>query len=264
MFDRLSRVALAMTIALPAIAAAQGFEYAVGTSQYKVTQVTKITQEAMGQKQDMETSFNQVFTSTIQKPSKDTLLVTSIIDSIAVVGPMGPMMGMDKLVGLAVKAKVSPMGVKYSAEGPSDDSLPGAGQQVDALSTLLPKIRGAMKSGSSWVDTTSGKVKQGGIDVDRRVISTYTVAGDTTVGAEKAWKLTRESSTSMSGSGAMQGQAMTLEGTSTGKGTILITQKGVFAGGEGTEDANIKIVLAANGMEVGITQASTTKIAKVK
>ena len=83
-------------------------------------------------------------------------------------------------------------------------------------------------------------------------------------GTDKAWKLNRESTTAVSGSGAAQGQPMTMEGTSTSKGFLVITQKGVFLGGEGTEDANIKIVLAANGMEVGITQATTTKIAKVK
>jgi len=55
-----------------------------------------------------------------------------------------------------------------------------------------------------------------------------------------------------------------MEGTSAGKGTIVVTQKGVFLGGESTEDVNLKIVLAANGMEIGITQVATTKLAKVK
>jgi len=253
-----------MTIALPAIAAGQGFEYAAGTSQYKLTQSAKITQQAMGQTQNVETSSNQVFTSTIQKAAKDTLVVNYVLDSIAIIGPMGPMMGMERLVGLKVKAKVSPTGVKYSAEGATDDSIPGAGQVTDEFGGLLPRIRGALTAGSTWTDTTTGKVKQGGIDVDRRVIAVYTVAGDTTVGGEKGWKLGLASNTTMSGSGAAQGQPMTMEGTSTGKGTIVVTQKGVFLGGESTEDVNLKIVLAANGMEVGITQAAMTKLAKVK
>jgi hypothetical protein len=260
----LSRVALAMTIALPAIAAAQGFEYAAGTSQYKLTQTAKITQQAMGQSQEAETSANQVFTSTIQKASKDTLVVNYVLDSVAVIGPMGPVMMSDKLVGMKVKTKVSPTGVKYSAEGATDDSIPGASQFIDGLGGLLPRIRGSMVMGSSWTDTTTGKVKQGGLDVDRRVIAVYTVAGDTTVGAEKGWKIASQSTTALSGSGATQGQAMTMEGTSTGKSTFVVTQKGVLLGGEGNEDVNLKIVLAANGMEIGVTQAVTSKLAKIK
>src|SRR6266487_1077647 len=105
MFDRVSRVALSMTALLvslaacasnkPAVAvgtvpnrapaAAQGFEYAVGTSQYKVTQTAQVTQEAMGQKQNLQTSSNQVFTTAIRRASKDTLIVTSVIDSITAV-----------------------------------------------------------------------------------------------------------------------------------------------------------------------------------
>ena len=41
-------------MALPAATVAQGFEYAPGTAQYRITLVTKTTQDAMGQKQDFE------------------------------------------------------------------------------------------------------------------------------------------------------------------------------------------------------------------
>ena len=68
----------------------------------------------------------------------------------------------------------------------------------------------------------------------------------------------------MSGSGAAQGQAMTMEGTGTTKGVFVVSQKGVLLGGEGTEDSTAKILLAANGVEVGITRASTLKLEKVK
>ena len=67
----------------------------------------------------------------------------------------------------------------------------------------------------------------------------------------------------MSGSGAPQGQAMTMEGTSTGNGTLFVSSKGVFLGGEGEEVSNLKIVLSANGMEIGVTQTANTKVAKV-
>ena len=186
MFARITRVALALSVALPTIATAQGFEYAAGSAQYRVTQKVHATQEAMGQKQELENNVALVVSTKIDRPSKDTLLLTSVLDSVSITSPMGAMPGLDKLMGLKVVTKLSPAGVKYSAVGATDDSIPGASQFVDALSTLLPKIR-SMTKGATWTDTTTGKMKQGGLDLDRREIATYTFAGDTTVGTEKAY-----------------------------------------------------------------------------
>ena len=263
MFVRINRVALALSVALPPIAAAQGFEYAAGTAQYRVTQKVHAIQEAMGQKQEIDNTVGMIVSTKVDRPSKDTLLLTSVLDSVSVSSPMGVMPGMDRLMGLKVVTKLSPAGVKYSAVGATDDSIPGASQFVEGLSTLLPKIR-SMTKGATWTDTTTGKIKQGGLDLDRREIATYTFAGDTTVGAEKAYKINRDGSQTMSGSGAAQGQAMTMEGTANTKAVFVVSQKGVLLGGEGTEDSAAKIVLAANGMEVGITRASTLKLEKLK
>jgi len=263
MFVRVSRVALALSVALPAIVAAQGFEYAAGTAQYRVTQKVHAVQEGMGNKQEGDNNVGLVISTKIERPSKDTLLVTSVLDSVSITSPMGVMPGMERLMGLKVVTKLSPAGVKYSAMGATDDSIPGASQFVDALSTLLPKIR-SMTKGATWTDTTTGKIKQAGLELDRREIATYTFVGDTTIGTEKAFKINRDGSQAVSGSGAAQGQAMTMEGTGTTTGVFVVSQKGVFLGGEGTEASTAKILLAANGMEVGITRTSTVKLEKVK
>jgi hypothetical protein len=57
---------------------------------------------------------------------------------------------------------------------------------------------------------------------------------------------------------------MTMEGTANGKGTLFVSQKGVFVGSEQEDQANIKIVLAANGMEIGVTTTANTKVEKLK
>ena len=263
MFVRVTRVALALSVALPTIAAAQGFEYAPGTAQYRVTQKVHAVQEAMGQKQEIDNTVGLIVSTKLDRPSKDTLLLTSILDSVSVSSPMGVMPGMERLMGLKVVSKLSPAGVKYSSVGATDDSIPGASQFVEGLSTFLPKIRSLTK-GATWTDTTTGKLKQGGLDLDRREIATYTFAGDTTLGSEKAYKINRDGSQAVSGSGAAQGQAMTMEGTGTTKGVFVVSTKGVLLSGEGTEDSTAKILLAANGVEVGITRASTLKIEKLK
>lgn len=258
-------LALALSLALPAAAVAQGFEYAPNTGQYRITSKATGAQEAMGQKQEFETSNNQLVTVTLTRPTKDTLAMTLVLDSIAVVGPMGMTPpGLDKLIGMKVVAKLSPFGAFYSAEAPKDTTVASASQITEGLSNFLPRIRGKLASGTTWTDTTSGKVSQNGFDIERRVITKFTVAGDTTVGAEKSWKIARETNTSLSGSGTPQGQPATMEGTSNAKGTLLVSQKGVFVGSQSEDQSNVKIVLAANGMEIGVTSTVNTTVEKVK
>jgi hypothetical protein len=265
MFGRSTRRALALAIALPVVAGAQSFEYAPGTGQYRLTSSTKGAQEAMGQKQEFESSNSQLLSVTVARPSKDTMAVTVVLDSITAVGPMGMVPpGLDKLVGIKVVTKLSPFGAVYSAQGPTDTTIANVQQITDEISRFLPRVRGRLAPQSSWTDTTSGKVKQNGLDIDRQVIAKYTVLGDTSVAGGKAWKIARETNTSLSGSGAPQGQPMTMEGTATGKGTLLLSQKGVFVGSSSEDQANIKITLAANGMEIGVTTTANTKVEKIK
>jgi hypothetical protein len=264
MSARSTRLALALMIALPATVVAQGFEYAPGASQYRVTQNAKITQDMMGQKTEIETKVDQLLSVTIARASKDTLAVTAVIDSITASNNMGmPVPPLAQILGLKVTSKISPAGVVYSTEPPKDAS-PMAAQFTESLGGFLPKLRGALAKGSTWTDTTTGKTKQFGLDVDRRTVSKYTVVGDTTVAGEKSWRVDRENNIALSGAGTSQGQAMTLEGTSTGKGSMFVTPKGVFLAGEGVDESNVKIVLAASGAEVNVTGTTNTKVAKVK
>lgn len=258
-------LAFILTLALPAAAVAQGFEYAPGTGQYRIATTTKGVREMMGQKQEDESSSNQLMTVTLTRPVKDTMAMTVVLDSLSMVGPMGMTPpGLDKLLGMKVTAKLSPYGMFYSAEAPKDSSMAGGNQIVEGLRGFLPRLHGKLAPGATWTDTIAGKVNQGPFELERRVISKFTVVGDTTVRGEKIWKIARESNTSLSGSGAPQGQPATMEGTSSAKGTILVSPKGVFVGSNSEDQANIKVVLAATGMEIGITQTANTKIEKVK
>jgi len=257
--------ALLAALVLPAALSAQGYEYAPGTSQYRITSKTHGSQEAAGQKNEFDTSNNQLITVTVARQTKDTMNVTVVIDSASAVGPMGaPPPGLEKLVGMRVAAKIAPWGALYSSVGPTDDSIPLGSQITDQFGRLLPNVKTKLATNATWADTTTGKLTQGGIDVDRRTVSKFTVVGDTTVGGQKAWKIERQSSTALSGSGTAQGQPMTMDGTANGKALLLLSQAGVFLGGMNQDDAIIKVVLAANGMEIGVTTTANTKVEKVK
>lgn len=262
---RSGRLALLVVLAAPTAALAQGFSYAAGTGQYRITSSMKGAQEVMGQRQEVESSSNQLVTIAIARANRDTLNLTSVLDSIQIVGMMGMTPpGMDKLPGTKVVAKISPTGQVYSATGPSPDSIPNAEQLTTEMSNLLPKMRATVAAGATWTDTTTRKSNEGGLEIERKIIATYQVAGDTTVGGQKSWKIARTANTAMTGSGAQGGQPMTLEGTATSTGTMLVTPTGTFLGYTNEDQVNIKVVLAANGMEVGVTQNALTKVEKVK
>lgn len=263
MSARSRRLALAVAMFVPALASAQKLSYSPGTSQYRVTTKTVGSQEAMGQKQEFESSSNQLLTIAVSRAHADTLAMTATIDSVQAVGPMGMTPpGLQEMVGFTVMAKLSPFGAVYSATG-SNDSLPNAEQLTDEMSRLLPRLRGDMRAGARWTDTTSSTAKQMGLDIKREVITTFTVQGDTTVAGQQSWNVARESAVTMSGSGTSQGQAMTLDGTANVTGNIVVGRNGVFLGSTSKDDVNLTIVLVANGMEIGVVQNAETRIERV-
>jgi len=265
MFVRLPRLVATLAFVVPVALPAQGFEYAASSGQYRVSQKATGTQEAQGQTQEFQTSNSELLTITVARASRDTLNLSVFVDSVTAVGPMGmPVPGLDRLAGRTVTAKLSPAGVVYAAVGPTDDSIPNGAQITTDLSRILPRVKARLAPGASWADTTSGTVRQNGLSVDRRVISTYTVAGDTTWQGQQAWKLNRESNTTMTGGGAPNGQMMSLEGTATGKGVVVVSKSGVVLGGTGEDHADIKLTLTAQAMEVAITTTTNTAVEKVK
>lgn len=266
MLARSTALALSLCLAVPCAAGAQGFEYAPGTAKYRVVQKTKSAESMMGQKNEYETTSSQVMTVTVARAAKDTLAMTVVLDSMSSTNSTGiPMPNLERFVGMKVLAKVSPSAsTVYSVAGPTEDQLPNSSALTTAMGGFLPKMGGKLAKGATWADTTSGKIRQGGIDIDRKTFSRYTVLGDTAVGGERSWKIARSDSTALSGSGTGQGGPMTMEGTSTGKGTLLVNAKGAFVGAEGDEESNIRIVLSANGMEIGVAQTANTKVEKVK
>jgi hypothetical protein len=266
MFVRRSLAVLSLVLALPAPSAAQGFEYAPGTAQFRVTQKTKISQEMMGQKQDGETSAMQLFTLTLSRPAKDTVLATYVIDSVFATTMTGtPAPFTDRYKGMKVEVKAAPTGTTvYSVKGPTDLEVPNAAPLVTALGGYLPRLRANLAKGATWMDTISGKVNQFGIELDRKVLSRVEVLKDTTIGGTSAWKVQRSDSTTIAGSGNSANGPMSMEGSSLGKTTFYVTPKGMLLAADGAENGNVRVVLSSNGMEITITTAAETKVEKVK
>lgn len=254
-----------LVMVIPAAAVAQGFEYAPGTAQYKITRTDKVTQEMMGQKQSGENSVSQTVTVSLNRASRDTVAGVVVLDSVSINSTLGPAPSLAHLMGMKVQTRMSPNGaVVYSVEGPTEEEVPMASQLTAGMGAFLPKIRGKLARGSAWTDTTSGVVKQFGIDLTRKVVSSYSVMSDTMVAGESGWKIARRDSVTLSGSGVGQMGAMTMEGSSATNSQFVVTNKGAFLGGGGSEEGNVRILISANGAELNVTTSSTTKVQRVK
>ena len=262
-----------LRLLLPALAAAvvtagpldaQQFQYAPGTSRYRLTAVNKLTQEAQGQKVEQEVTSEQKLTVVLGRQAADTLSFAMTLDSAKVQTSAGPAPDLSALIGLKVTGALSPFGVVYVAKGPEGPGSEMSGPLADEMSRFLPRLRPALAIGTSWTDTTSGKVAQMGISLDRTVISTSKVVGDTTYQGERAWRIERATQATFAGTGTTQGQPLTMAGTSKGSDNLFVARNGIYLGGLMSNAATIKVTLVATGMEVGLTQNQSTTITRVK
>ena len=255
--------ALAGVLLLPlGSAAAQQFHYAPGTSHYRMTVDAKVTQTVMGQSNDAQLNSGQQFTMTLAQQAPDTLAMTVTIDSISQTTSMGPTPGLDALMGKHVQALLSPTGEFYSKAAVGDTAA-ALESVADQLVHILPTVRKPLAAGATWTDTTTISTVQSGLNVKRQVISTFTVVGDTTIGKSTAWKITRNSSSTTSGLGAIQGQNASMDGTSTGTGVVFLSHDGNFLGGQGQEDVKAKLTLTDAGVTYDIGTTATSRIERM-
>lgn len=254
------------TASAASAAAAQGrFEYPASSAQYRFTSSAKAAQTAMGQTNNVESSNTRLLTITLERSAPDTITMTIVLDSISIVGAMGMVPpGVDKLPGTRFVAKVAPWGAMYTVTGPGEAESPLAAQLTPELGRMLPVIKAPLAAGAAWVDTLKDMPKQMGMELERVIISSFRVVGDSMVDGERAWKVQRETSTSAKGSGSPQGQPITVEATGAGTGTLLFAHSGLLLGGLNEDQTTGKIVATTSGMEFGVVTTTTTRVVKIK
>ncbi|HYD52469.1 MAG TPA: hypothetical protein VEA99_07570, partial [Gemmatimonadaceae bacterium] len=211
--------------------------------------------------QDIEINGEQLISINVGKKAKDTLSVEVVLDSIAMNNSMMGAMDVGKAKGVKVSSLIAPSGRVYSTAVPDTGVAADVG---DELARILPRVAGSLKVGTAWTDTLTGKRKAQGMDVERTVISSSKVVGDTTIAGEKVWKIERTSEAKMSGSGATQGQPISMEGTSTGTGFLYVSPKGTFVAADSKDDVKLKVTVIANGMEIGMSMVNTSKVEKIQ
>jgi hypothetical protein len=265
MIARYARLSLALALATPIAGtlAAQTAEYSNGTTKYRVVTNAKGSQSTPAGSQTFDVGLREQLTVDLMKQSKDTIKATFTLDSIALTSTAGPAPDVSTVTGAKFVTMMSPTGKVYSTQPPAGLD-PAMAQVTDGIGRFLPAYRANLANGTTWADTTKGKISQQGMELDRTIVSHYTVAGDTTYAGQKALKINRTSSTVASGAGNMQGTPITIETTGSGNSIYFMSPKGAFLGATSADEVNSKITVLAQNVEIGVKQSVQTTIDAIK
>lgn len=251
--------ALALTF-LSQAAAAQSFEYAPGTTTYRASIVTKMTNTVGGQALEDEMTQSQRLTVALSPLAGDTLALQVTIDSASAATRRFGAQNVAELVGLRVDGWISPDGTSHAGARASRNLGPQAAVLANDLARFLPRVRGELRPGNAWTDTTTEEIDMLGVPVRRQVVTTSRVVGDSMVAGERAWRIDRTAAVTFTGGGTIGGRTITLSGTSRTSGVIVVAAAGRYLGGDLTDSATTVFEAAGSGQRVAVDQVQRTRI----
>ena len=265
MVARSTRLTLVLILATPLGVAisAQAPEYSAGTMKYRVVTNAKGSQISPMGSQSFEVGLREQLTVDLMKQAKDTVMATITVDSIAFSSTAGPAPDVSGARGAKFVNMISPTGTVYSTRPPAGLD-PALAQITEGINHFLPAYRAHLAKGVTWSDTTKGKITQQGLELDRTIVSNYSVAGDTTYAGQKAIKINRITNTTATGSGSAGGMPINMVTTGTGTSVYFISPKGAFLGATSADEVDSKITVISQNVEIGVKQSVQSTVDAIK
>lgn len=252
--------ALSMLIALAGAAQSQDLSYTPGTFTYRMNTALHQKQDMMGQIQETNRKASQLLTVKLDRKAQDTLGFAITVDSSQTDAPE-MQAALAKLVGKTVTGTVSPRGEVLSFVAPTDSTTMES--EFRNVRQFFVRFPDNASRGASVVDTISDSFDAQGLNIQQQVVMTSTVAGDTTIGGERAIILERNGTVAMTGEGEQNGSELTLNGTGTVTGKLYVSAKGGILGGQMENSSLINVALPAMNVTIPITQNSTSVMERV-
>lgn len=231
--------------------------YAPTSGRYRVEEVTKQSQQQMGQTMGFTATKNQVVRLTVTQSGTALSLSMTTDSATATATAPAPTPDVSGLIGATTTGSMGPDGHMVSSTVTDKGGSPADAATALAMRSFLPRLKVGATRGTSWADTTSTKGNQNGAEVSTVGIVTYTLAGDTTVAGVRGWKLTSTATGTIDGAGNSQGADFTIKGTMTAQGVMVIGAGGVFLGGTNTTDIKMTVDVPMASMQIPITQQTT-------
>ncbi len=218
---------------------AQSFAYTPGTQRYRIEIATQNQRDQNGGRAPAEFDYTttQLVTVHVTRHSRDTLAVSFTIDSVSQQSALdAPKPDLSWEKGVQIMGTVSPTGQVYTFAPPA--SADGRVRGLYAgFKYFLPAVRASLGPGASWADTAKERSGRRGpfdsVSTEKVVVSKVT--GDTTYGGQRAWRIERTGSLSLSGQGTEGGKMLRVAGDGTIKGVQYVSPTGVYLGSRVTQ-----------------------------
>ncbi len=254
---------LTALLASPLAAQSSLAGYGPVSARYRMLSTGQSSQIMMGETQVSDSKSDQVATLIISKTGS-ALTQVMTLDSVATsnTAPV-PMPDVSSAIGMKFTGTMDVDGKVATSAVTDKTGAPSTSPFATNMRSFLPRLKVGATAGSSWVDSLTSVTKQNGADVTTKTVTTYTLAGDTTVAGARAWKIASMSTGKVTGTGSQQGADFTIGGTVTGRGTFVISVAGVLFGVDIASDVNMIVEVPMASMTIPITQKQTTKISKL-
>jgi hypothetical protein len=244
-FARRAGIVILGSAIVTSISLAQGTAaYAPGRLHYHVTTVSTRAQPLGGGRApfDYTTTTNQWIAIELAPQSGDTLKIAMTVDSIRISSTLdAPPPDVAVLQGAKFAGTMSTRGHVYTlapAAGGSDGKL---GATAIALKRFLPLLPPrSLAAGASWADTVVEHPNVGTLKITSSSVTTYKIAGDTTMSGQHAWRIDRYTTIAQLGKGTEGGQPLEISSSGTVTGMQFFTDKGVLLGGTSTQRTDLQ------------------------
>jgi len=214
----------------------------------------------MGQTQAGTVTTYEELTLDLRAGGRDSMRFTFTIDSTSRQSDLPGAGETGAAKGRKVTGQISPRGIVHQLDRDST----AADDIAAAYRNFLPQLpAGGVKAGLTWSDTLNTPFSQGGIDGTTVTVIASRVLGDTTVGEQKAWRIERTGTLSMSGTGNQQGTDLVLSGTGTATGVSYVGETGVYLGAASSQDLSMMVEVPSASMTIPIRQTTITKIERI-
>ena len=254
---------LLAVVSTPLFAQATLGPYAAADAKYRVVSVVKTSQNMMGQQMDFETSSNQRLSVSVAKAGAAFTLTMTIDSATVSTTSPEPAPDMSDAVGMKFVGDMAPDG-KVGTSTVSDRSgAPSTSQFASGFRSILPRLHLGATKGATWADSTSFTRKQNDADVTTETVVQYTLAGDTVVAGQRAWRIDGVSVSKVTGHGNRNGADYSISGEVKGTVTAVVSVAGVLLGESSEGDANLTVAVDAAGITIPIAQKTSTKLEKL-
>jgi hypothetical protein len=245
-------------------AVAASFSYAPGTRQYRLTTTVSRMQNQAGGRAPFEFTNTTTMdvTLTLAARTHDTLTLSLVVDTVSVSSDLdAPPANLSGYQHARLAGLVSPQGRIYAFDPPPGTADAPANLYRAFRRFLVPFPNADVGPGTAWSDTSTSTVKVGGFDTRTVSITTSKITSDTTYAGQRAWRVERTGTITISGDATAADRSVHLSGDGTMRALDYVSTGGVFLGETGAQTTQLQ---QSNPNEPGVESTPIQQTIKSK